>query len=413
MHITLLVLLVAILTSPWSHGQDRKLESDLAIFDDIMVKFLVDHQVPGAALAIAKDGRLVYARGFGVADPQLGLPVEPRMRFRIASISKPITAAMILRLIEQGVLKMDDNPFAVLKIALPADADPRLHKVTIKHLLQHTGGWDREKSFDPMFRTAQIAKAQRIAPPAKPLDIIQYMTQRKLDLDPGERYAYANFGYCILGRVIEKVTVQSYEAAVQKHLFDPLGIHDAQLGQTLLTAKNEVRYFDEKNRMAKAVLGPNLGKPAPLPYGAWCLESMDSHGGWIASAPDLVRFASAFQAPERCKILKPESIKMMFARPDGPAGRDKDGKPRDFYYGCGWQVFRKGDAEKFSAWHAGGLAGSSTELVLRADGLCWAILFNTRKNANNQELVELAAPLLDRAARQVKRWPERNLFDSE
>ena len=78
------------------------------------------------------------ARGFGQADPQLGLPVQPTVRFRIASISKPITAAAILRLIELGLLKMDDNPFDVLKVMLPENADPRLRKITIKQLLQHT-----------------------------------------------------------------------------------------------------------------------------------------------------------------------------------------------------------------------------------------------------------------------------------
>ena len=106
-------------------------DADLVSFDEMMLKFLEDHQVPGASLAVAKDGKLVYARGFGHADQQLGLPVTPSMRFRIASISKPITAAAILRLIEMGLLKLEDNPFGVLKIALPANADARLRKITI------------------------------------------------------------------------------------------------------------------------------------------------------------------------------------------------------------------------------------------------------------------------------------------
>jgi len=413
----LLAFLLGFSPVPSEAGQDPKIpvtgcaDADLAAFDETMLKFLADNQVPGASLAIAKDGKLVYARGFGHADPQLGLPVEPHMRFRIASISKPITAVMILRLIEMGLLKLDDNPFAVLKIMLPADADPRLQKITIRHLLQHTGGWDHKKSFDPMFRSAFIAKEQQVQSPAKPIDIIHFMTNRRLDFEPGERYAYSNFGYSLLGRVIEKVTGQSYEAAVQKHVFDPIGIKHAQLGETLATAKNEVRYFDEKSRKAKAVLGPDRGKPAPLPYGAWCLEAMDSHGGWIASAPGLVRFASAFDHPERCKVVNADSIKIMFARPAGLPGYDEEGMPRDLYYGCGWQVHRKGDAAKFNAWHAGALAGTSTELVRRSDGVCWAVLFNTRRNAKNQELNELIAPHLQQAVNQVKRWPVRNLFD--
>ena len=405
-------LLLATFPIPSISAQEKNVpitgaaDTDLAPFDDLMLKFMADHEVPGAALAVTKDGKLVYARGFGHADPpQLGLPVQPSVRFRIASISKPITAAMILRLIELGLLKLDDHAFEFLQIALPANADPRLKKITIKHLLQHTAGFDRDKSFDPMFRPIIIAKDQNTKPPAKPMDIIHYMTRQKLDFDPGERYAYSNFGYCILGRVIEKATGQSYEVAVQKHVFDPIGVKHTQLGHTLTAAKDEVHYFDEKNRKANAIMGPNFGKPVPLPYGAWYLEAMDAHGGWIATAPDLVRFASAFDRPEKCRILKADSIKTMFACPDGLAGHTKDGKAKAVFYGCGWQVRTVGGG-KLNTWHMGSLDGTETLLVRRADGLCWAVLFNTRKG-----LVGKIDPLVHQAADKVKRWPDKNLFE--
>jgi CubicO group peptidase (beta-lactamase class C family) len=413
---TILGLLLAVLLIPVASGQDKKIpvtglaDADLASFDDMMLKFMTDNQVPGAALAVAKDGKLVYARGFGHADKQLGLPVPPGMRFRIASISKPITGAMILRLIELGLLRMDDNPFEFLKIALPADADPRLKKITIAHLLHHSAGFDRGVSFDPMFRPIVIAKDQKVKPPAKPIDIIHYMTKQKLDFDPGTRYAYSNFGYCLLGRVIEKATGQSYEEAVQKHVFDPIGVMHTQLGHTLTTAKNEVHYFDEKNRTANAIMGPNLGKPVPLPYGAWYLEAMDAHGGWISTAPDLVRFGSAFDHPDKCKILKAASIKTMFAPPAGLPGHTKAGKPKDVFYGCGWQVRNVGDG-KINTWHNGALDGTATILVRRADGLTWAVLFNSRSNAKGAYLGGLIDPLVHQAADKVKRWPNRDLFE--
>src|SRR5262249_23747759 len=209
-----------------------------------------------------------------------------------------------------------------------------LKKITIKHLLQHTAGFDSKRSFDPMFRPLVIAKDQNVKPPAKPMDIIHYMTKQKLDFDPGERYAYSNFGYCLLGRVIERITGQSYEAAVQRHIFDPIGVKHTQLGHTLTAAKDEVHYYDQKNRTGAAIMGPNFGKPVPLPYGAWYLEAMDAHGGWISSAPDLVRFASAFDRPEQCPILKADSIRTMFARPAGLAGYRANGSRRTLYYGC-------------------------------------------------------------------------------
>jgi N-acyl-D-amino-acid deacylase len=412
----LIPIFVVMSAVSFAGGQERKIpvtglaDADLAPFDEMMLKFLRDNQVPGASLAVAKDGKLVYARGFGDADRQLGLPVQPNMRFRIASISKPITAAMILRLIELGLLKMDDNPFEVLKIALPANADPRLKKITIKQLLQHTAGWDRAVSFDPMFRPVLIAKAQGTKPPAKPIDIIRYMTTQKLDFNPGERYAYSNFGYCILGRVIETVTGQTYDAAVQKGIFDPIGVKHTQLGHTLTTAKNEVKYFDLKNRKANAIMGPSFGKPVPAPYGAWYLEAMDSHGGWISTAPDLVRFGAAFNDPLGCKILRAGSIKTMFARPDGPAGHDRDGKKKDVYYGCGWLVRTLGREDRINTWHNGSLDGTATILVRRVDGLTWAVLFNARSNAKGGYLGSLIDPLVHQAANRVKRWPKRDHF---
>lgn len=411
----LIAVCLLVSCAPFASAQDKKIpvtgaaDADLAAFDELMLKFVADNQVPGAALAVARDGRLVYARGFGHADKELGLPVQPGMRFRIASISKPITAAMILRLIELGLLKLDDRVFDFLKIALPADADPRLKKITIQHLLHHTAGFDRDKSFDPMFRPLIIAKDQKTRPPAGPMEIIHYMTRRPLDFDPGERYAYSNFGYCLLGRVIEKATGLSYEAAVQKHVLTPIGVKHMQLGHTLTTAKNEVHYFDEKKRTANAVLGPDFGKAVPLPYGAWYLEAMDAHGGWIASAPDLVRFASAFDQPKEAKILNADSIKTMFARPDGLAGHAKEGKAKAVYYGCGWQVRTLG-GERINTWHNGALDGTSTLLVRRFDGLTWAVLFNTRKNAKGMELSGLIDPLVHEAATKVKRWPAKDLF---
>ncbi len=380
-------------------------DADLASIDDMILAFMRDQEVPGASVAVAKDGRLVYARGFGHADSQLGLAVQPNMRFRIASISKPITAAAILRLIELGLLRLDDNPFAVLKLALPADADPRLRKITVRQLLHHTAGWDRAASFDPMFRPIVIAKALNVKPPAKPDDVIQYMLNQPLDFDPGVRYAYSNFGYCILGRLIEKVSGQDYESYVHKEIFTPLGMKSTQLGKTLTQAKDEVKYSDVKNRLAPAVIGPNLGKDVPAPYGTWYLEAMDSHGGWISTASDLVRFGSAFHKIDDSKILKPDSIRTLLARPPGLAGNDKDGNPKASYYGLGWNVRPTGADSKATIWHMGALDGTATVLVKRADGLCWAVLFNSRMSKKGSYLGTLVDPLVHQAVDNVKRWP--------
>ena len=138
-----------------------------------------------------------------------------------------------------------------------------------------------------------------------------------------------------------------------------------------------------------------------LPYGVWSLEAMDSHGGWVSTAADLVRFASAV---ERGQLLGPKSMATMFARPAGEAGFNKKGKEKPTYYGCGWSVRPTGKGT-MNAWHNGLLDGTSTLLVNRGgDKLTWAVLFNgtAPKGAKAADLID---PLVHVAADAVKDWP--------
>lgn len=158
--------------------------------------------VPGGALAVVKDGRLVYAKGYGWADREKKAPVTPTSLFRIASVSKPITAVAVMKLIEEGRLDLDARAFDIVRLppvfTKRKKPDPRSKRVTVRQLLQHTGGWDRDKSFDPMFRPVEIAEAVGVPPPAPPEAVIRYMMGQPLDFAPGARYAYSNFDYCFV-----------------------------------------------------------------------------------------------------------------------------------------------------------------------------------------------------------------------
>ena len=384
-----------------------KANPNLASFDRVMEKVVREHHVPGAALAVARNGRIVYARGYGYADLEKKEAVEPTSLFRIASVTKPFTAVAVLQLVQSGKLHLNDKVFHVLELKEPEDPkvkfDERWKNVTILDLLQHRGGWDRDKSFDPMFRSPEICKEMKVKPPADQEAIIHYMLRWPLDFNPGERYAYSNFGYCLLGRVIEKVSGKRYEAYVKEKVLAPIGIERMREGRTLADerAKGEVKYYDGQGI---AIMGPNIGKKVPQPYGCWCLESMDSHGGWIASAEDLVRFGAAFNRPKQCKILDAKGIQTTFARPPGAAGEDKNGKPADSWYGCGWSVRPVGGGKE-NTWHNGSLDGTSTLLVRRWDGLTWAALFNSREAVKGEEPAGEIDGLLHQAADAVKRWP--------
>jgi len=385
-------------------------------FDRLMTSFVEQNKVPGAALAVTRASRLVYARGFGCADVEKHEPVQPDALFRIASVSKPITAVAVMQLVERQKLKLDDQVVDIMKlsplVARREKPDARWNQITVRHCLQHTGGWDRGRSFDPIGRPWQIAKAFGISPPITPVHIVRYMMGRPLDFDPGERYAYSNLGYLVLGRILETATGEGYEAHVKKQVLGPLGITKARLGRALFEnrTEGEVRYYDAKKRMGRCLYPPRLGQQVPLQYGAENLEGFEAHGGWIASAVELARFAAAFDDPQGSRLLGAKAIAEMWARPAGAAGTEPNGEPKPAFYGCGWSVRPIGPKGRFNTWHTGFIAGTESLLVRRWDGLNWAVLFNTHHSPDGKSLAGLIDPRLHEAANAVKAWPDTDQF---
>ncbi|MBN9521715.1 beta-lactamase family protein [bacterium] len=383
----------------------------LAPLDRLMTSFLADHAVPGGALAVSRRGRLVYARGFGFADLDRKTPVPPRALFRIASISKPLTAVAVMQLVDAGKVRLDDP---VLKhvtlrplLADGAAADARLKDVTVRHCLNHTGGWDRDRSGDPIGMPATIARRTGATPPVPVsyADVIRYTLGRPLDFDPGVRFAYSNVGYLLLGRVIEAASGIGYEQYVKDRVLAPVGVATTRLGRALPENRpaDEVRYYDAKRTTGVCLYPPRAGQRVPFPDGAGNLEGYEAHGGWVASAVDLVRFAAAFENPARSPLLSAASVRTMWDRPAGAAGHDAEGNPKPVYYGLGWDVRPAGGS--VNAWHTGLISGTSTLLVRRFDGFCWAALFNTDRGPDGRVLSGVIDPLVHRAVGEVTAWP--------
>src|SRR5262245_21196197 len=218
-------------------------------FDREIQKFMQARNIPGGAVAVVKDGRLVYTRGYGWAERENKVPVKPTSLCRIASSSKPLTAVAVLKLVEEQKLKLDAPVWGLLDLPSWVSggkiAEDRWRQITVRHLLQHTAGWDRDKRFDPMFRSRQIAKSLGVPSPAAPRGIIRYMLGQPLDFDPGTRYAYSNFGYCVLGRLIEKMAGTSCPTFVQQRVLAPIRIRQMRIGASLADkrAEGEVRYY--------------------------------------------------------------------------------------------------------------------------------------------------------------------------
>jgi N-acyl-D-amino-acid deacylase len=380
----------------------------MAEFDDRLPSFMVEHRIPNLAFAVVKDGRLVVARGYSYVHDGDDLIIDPSARFRIASIAKTLTSAAILKLVEEGRLSLDESAFARLTTLPPlsgATEDPRLAGITIRQLLTHSGGWDRDVSFDPMFRPVTIARAVGVPAPAGAADIVRYMRGQPLDFDPGARYAYSNFGYCVLGRVIEAVTGRGYEEYVTSEILAPMGVTRIRQGRTLFPERlaDEPYYFDlDSHDALGAEVFDSIDYNTPGPYGGFALEPMDSHGGWIASAPDLLRFVNHHdgRAPPP-DLLAAATLATMIERPGLP-----DWVGTTTYYALGWKVQPTStDAYWF---HGGSLNGTRTVLVRATTGRAWVALTNARS------YVDDFGPALETLVWEgfgaVTAWPAHDLF---
>jgi N-acyl-D-amino-acid deacylase len=370
--------------------------SGLQSYDRAFVELMERWEIPGGALAVMEEGDLVLARGYGFADVAREEPVRPESLFRIASVSKSITAVAILKLVEDGQLRLDDRAFALLDDLYPPDGynvDPRIDTITIRQLLEHAGGWDANVSFDPMFMTDEIAQEMGVPAPADCATVIRFMLEQPLDFDPGSQYTYSNFGYCVLGRVIESVTGQSYEDYITQHILEPVGIENMRLGQSLMPDRhsNEVLYYDYEGAPLAASVFPDASEPVPQPYGGFCLEAMDAHGGWIGSATDLVYFVWAVESANPSAVLTPESLSMMVSRPEPPLWEGGSS-----YYALGWRVRPEGKSSSW--WHTGSLPGTSAVLYRTSNGLIWAALFNSRPNTEGDEFLVDVITAMGRAA---------------
>jgi N-acyl-D-amino-acid deacylase len=392
-------------------GQERP---ELVAFDAWMKAFLTEHKIPGASLAIARDGQLVYSRGFGYADREANSLVEPEALFRIASVSKPITGVAIMKLVQDEKLKLEDKVLDFIPnephFEEGGKFDERWKQITVVECLSHTGGWDRDKSYDPMFQALRLSKSLKIDLPILPEHIIRYQLGQPLDFDPLSRYAYSNFGYSILGRVIEKVTGQPYEKYVQETIFKPLGIERPRIGGSLESerADGEVKYYDVHDGKGLATTGPGAGKEqVPISYGVWRQETLDAHGGWIASAMDLVKFAAAFDLTDggrktRGGLLKAATARLMFS-PQTAISRPEGGGGASAYYGLGWML--KNENDLLVARHGGALACTAASLMHFPDGTNLAVLTNLGQSPDGKFLGRSLEEPVTKLVREVKSWP--------
>lgn len=352
--------------------------ADFYIFDihdvDVAVNtFMQKYHVPGLSFAIAKGDSLKIQRTYGYADSSKNELVKPSSRFRIASVSKPFTSAAIMLLVEQGKLKLSDKVFGNNGI-LSKDYGTQPYKkwvtdITIENLLEHTaGGWGNSGN-DPMFMNPSMSRRELIGWTLNNMPLIN---------QPGTHFEYSNFGYCLLGRVIEKVTGMPYATFVQENILAKCGITTMEIGGNTLAEQkqDEVYYYDK---------------------GGWAYKMnesrMDSHGGWIATATDLVKFLVRLNYnPHKPEILKPKTLAKLY-----------DPTLLGSNYAKGWSVNSANNH-----WHNGSLPGQQSFAVNTNDGFSWAVLVNTRTDGDFASDLD---KLMWQVRKTIKKWPNIDLFD--
>ncbi|WKN44811.1 serine hydrolase domain-containing protein [Tunicatimonas pelagia] len=370
--------------------------ADFAPIDQAMDKFIQRQGIVGASLGIVKDGKLIYAKGFGFTGQETEEAVQPHHLFRIGSVSKLITAVAIMKLREDGRLQMDEPVFGengVLNTDIYRGIKDKKHyKITVEHLLNHTGGWSKRSFGDPLFIPLRIADAMEIEGTPDLDTIIKFILSKNLPYRPGTRYDYSNFGYCLLGRVIEARSGKSYEDFVKTEILAPLGITNMHLAKNRAEDRfeNEVSYYDlSSNNMRPDMYGS--GELVSNAY-SFNIEALGAAGGWVATSADLMKFLVAVDGFKNSPdILSNESLLSMI--------ETKWGRP------YGWRSAKVGG----TWWRTGTLAGTSALIKRHQDGTSWVILANT-SNHRSRYFTGRISYIMQQELSQLDEWPEHDLF---
>ena len=292
-------------------------------FDSIMNKEFKANE-PGASVIVVKKGQIIYKKGFGVADMELNIPVNPDMNFRLGSITKQFTAVCILQLAEQGKLSLQDD----IKKYIPdyAIKEP----ITIEHLLTHTSGIKSYTSVDSFWKQMRTDLTPRA--------IIALTEKDTLEFKPGTKWNYNNTGYVMLGYIIEKVSGKTYEEYVQQNIFTPAGMNNSYYGSESRIIKNRAKGY--KNNEKEFLNSDYISMT--LPHAA---------GSLLSTVEDLWKWNKALYS---YKLVKKEWVDKAITPYTLP-----DGKSTGYGYGLGVSKIQGSKTIE----HSGGIPGFSTDAI--------------------------------------------------
>jgi CubicO group peptidase (beta-lactamase class C family) len=374
-------------------------DPSLAPIDKRMQSLMNSLKLTGATVGVVKDEKLVYTKGFGYADKENKKEVDPSSLFRIGSVSKLITAIAILKLVDDGKIGLDDYVFGdngILKGKKYSGITNRnFYKIRVKHLLNHTSGWSLITYGDPMFIPKKIHDMDKVSYPIDFDEVIHFVISRHLPYTPGTHYNYSNFGYCLLGRIIEEKMDQDYETWIQKNILKPNGINNMLIAGNFEKdrAKKEVKYYDYSPDNKQLAFNGS-GKLVDKPYGADDIEMLGPAGGWLSNSVDMMRLLVMVDGySKRYKdILSKDMMDKMI---NGVGGVKQP---------LGW---RNVSGEHW--YRSGTLSGTSALLTRDLNGISWVIISNTTPRRGS--FWNTSRWALREAFKEIKSWPSTDLFE--
>lgn len=322
-------------------------------------------QFKGASLAITRNDSLVYAKGYGWADEEKQIPMEPGHILRMASVSKLLTATGIMVLQDKGMLNIKDTvfgPSGILNDTLFTTVikDRNYSRITVEHLLRHQGGFHR----DPLFSSRDVKHQMQLDHAPEKEDFYRLVLSRRLRFQPGTWQDYSNFGYLLLSEIIEKVSGMPYEKFMREQVLIPAGCYDMHIAGSYYSDRrdNEVRYYTHEGDGKFIEEYNDSGVMVERCYGGNNIPLLSGAGAWCGSPIEIARLVASIDGePTVPDIISEESFRQMIEYFDNET------------FSLGWN-----DTHPDKGWSRSGTLSGTCALVRHfPDGECWILITNT------------------------------------
>lgn len=375
-------------------------QPELHAMDSIMQRYLKRWEIHGAQLAISRHDSLLYARGFGYADKDRQIPMEPSYIMRMASVSKLVTATGIMKLRDMGKIRLSDKVFGPKGILndtfyVNSIRDKRYFDITVEQLLRHKAGFTNYAG-DAIFSTRYIMQQNHLTTPPDHRTLLRIVLRRHLGYTPGTAQRYCNIGYTLLSLIIEKRTGMSYENFMQRYVLNPAGCYDFHIAGNYLKdrRKNETVYYMHSSSVPVPEFN-NSGRMVVRCYGENDITTALGAGAWVASAAELCLLVASIDGDRTVPdVISPQAVKLMTQ------------EMPDHQFSLGWNF-----TPRNRPWiRTGSLVGTSALVLRYPDGECWVFITNTstwKGHKFSQDTMALFEKLRKRFG---SKMPKRNMF---